>query len=136
MTTTNTRLFGKGIAFPPRIDEQGRLAWSAGEDNISESLRILLSIGPGERVNRHAWGAGLSRFLYQPNTLDTHTLIARTISDAIAKWEPRVRLESVDVAADPSDPGAARAVVTYRLAATGEARRLPLSIPVNSQNPS
>lgn len=134
--TNSGKLFGKGIAFPPRIDEQGRLAWSAGEDNIAQSLRVLLSTAPGERVNRHAWGAGLSRFLYQPNTLDTHTLIARTISDAIAKWEPRVRLETVEVATDPVDPTSARAVITYRLAATQELRRLPLSIPVNSQNPS
>lgn len=133
---TSSRLFGKGIAFPPRIDAQGRLAWSAGEDNIAQSLRVLLSTGPGERVNRHAWGAGLGRFLFQPNTLDTHTLIARTISDAIARWEPRVRLESVEVAADPADPDAARATITYRLAATQELRRLPLTLPVNRQNPS
>ena len=124
------------LAFPLRIDGRGRSATATRDAHLRDMIEQLLFTVPGERVNRHAWGAGLSRFLYQPNTLDTHTLIARTISDAIAKWEPRVRLESVDDAADPSDPGAARAVVTYRLAATGEARRLPLSIPVNSQNPS
>lgn len=134
--TDSASLFGKGIAFPPRIDSQGRLAWSVGEDDIVQSLRILLSTGPGERVGRHGWGAGLGRFLFEPNTLDTHTLIARSVADAVARWEPRVRLESVDVDADPDDPCAARAVVTYRLSATRELRRLPVSIPVNSQNPS
>ncbi len=132
--TDSAKLFGKGIAFPPRVDELGRIAWSAGEDNIAQSIRILLSTGTGERLNRHGFGAGLGRFLFQPNTLETHTQIAKAISDAIARWEPRVDLESVDVSADASDPQSARAVVVYRLAATRALQRVSLSVPVSGQS--
>ena len=35
-------LFGRGIAFPPRIGPDGRLMWSAGPQNIREGIRIAL----------------------------------------------------------------------------------------------
>ena len=34
-------LFGQGISFPPRVDADGRIAWSAGPDNIREMIRVV-----------------------------------------------------------------------------------------------
>ena len=36
------RLYGKGMAFPPRVGSDRRIAWSEGEDNIRESMRVIL----------------------------------------------------------------------------------------------
>ncbi|NTV96894.1 MAG: TOBE domain-containing protein, partial [Thiobacillus sp.] len=36
------RLFGRGISFPPRIGSDGRIAWSEGEQNVRESIRVIL----------------------------------------------------------------------------------------------
>lgn len=131
-----TSIFGKGIAFPPRVDDAGRLAWSQGETNVEESLRILLSTEPGERMNLPDYGAGLGHFLFEPNTTSTHVQISKAISQAIARWEPRVKLESVTVLPDADDPASARATVLFRLVATQALQRISLSITISGQNPS
>jgi hypothetical protein len=44
------QLFGRGVAFPPHINPEGRVAWSTGEQNVREAIRILLMTRPGERL--------------------------------------------------------------------------------------
>jgi uncharacterized protein len=124
------RLYGQGMAFPPRVQPDGTIAWSSGEDNIRESMRIVLMTEPGERLYLPQFGAGLGRFLFEPNIVTTHTLIAERITDALARWEARIRVEAVDVQPDRSDPQAAVATITYRLVATQSQERVSLSVPV------
>jgi phage baseplate assembly protein W len=124
------RLYGQGMAFPPRVQPDGSIAWSRGEDNIRESMRIVLMTEPGERLRLAQFGAGLGRFLFEPNTVTTHTLIAERIRDALARWEARIHVEEVDVAADRDDPHAAIAIITYRLVATQAPERVSLSVSV------
>jgi len=126
----NRRIFGQGMAFPPRVGPDGRMAWSVGEANVHESIRIILSTEPGERLRLPAFGAGLRRFLFEPNTLATHTLIKQAIGEALKRWEPRIQLESVEVAADSRDTESAIATLTYRLVATQVQERLSVAVSV------
>ena len=64
------RLFGRGLAFPPRIVE-GRVAWSAGEANVREAIRIILMTEQRERIRLPEFGGTLGRFLFEPNTVAT-----------------------------------------------------------------
>jgi hypothetical protein len=127
-TTAVGEILGRGMAFPPRLGPDGRIAWSEGETNIREAIRIVLMTVPGERLRRPAFGAGLEEFLYEPNTTTTRRSIEDRITRAIAAWEPRVSLESVDVDEDPVDPASAIATVTFRIIATGEVERVSASI--------
>ncbi len=126
----NRRIFGQGMAFPPRVGPDDRMAWSVGETNVHESIRIILSTEPGERLRLPAFGAGLRRFLFEPNTLATHTLIKQAIGEALKRWEPRIQLESVEVAADGQDTETAIATLTYRLVATQVQERLSVAVSV------
>ena len=121
-------LFGRGIAFPPRVGADGRVAWSAGEDNVREAIRIILLTEERERLRLADFGGGLSRFLFEPNTAATRLLIRERIQRALADWEPRIRVESVAVDVDPADPGAAVATITYRLVATRVLERVSLNV--------
>lgn len=124
------RLYGKGMAFPPRVGPDGRIAWSEGEDNIRESMRVILMTEPGERLRLPQFGAGLGRFLFEPNIVATHALIRERIREALARWEPRIRVEAVEVAADRADPQAAIATINYRLVATQTLERVSLAVSV------
>jgi phage baseplate assembly protein W len=125
-----TNPFGKGIAFPPRVDAAGRMMWSEGERNIQESIAIILRTDPNERVGLPRFGTGLSAFLFEPNNAATHARIAHAIDSALKKWEPRIALEQVDVAADPKASETAVATIAYRLVATGAGERVAIDIPL------
>jgi hypothetical protein len=127
-----TSPFGKGMAFPPRIGGTGRMLWSEGEHNIEESIAIILRTDPNERVGLPQFGTGLSSFLFDPNNAATHARIAHLIDAALRKWEPRIALEGVDVAASPDASETAIATISYRLVATGAAAAVSLDIPLAS----
>jgi phage baseplate assembly protein W len=110
---------GRGISFPPRLGPDGRLAWSAGEQNVREAIRVILMTELGERLRRPDFGAGLTGYLMEPNTVTTRRQIQDRIVKALAMWEPRIEVESVVVEAAAADPDAAVATIVYRLVATG-----------------
>ena len=128
MSLRRPNIFGQGLSFPPRVGADGRLAWSAGEDNVRESIRLILLTEPGERLMREEFGCGLRRFLFEPNTVTTRQLIADRITKELAQWEPRIAVESVAVEADPEDPQAAVATISYRLVATRKQETISLSV--------
>src|SRR6185312_14799729 len=100
-------LLGQGIAFPPRVGADGRVAWSAGTANVEEGIRVVLLSAPGERPRLPGFGAGLDGMLFEPNTVATRNAVADRIRRAVAEWEPRVRVLSVEVDPDPQDAAAA-----------------------------
>jgi phage baseplate assembly protein W len=127
---TPDRVYGRGMGFPPRVGADGRIAWSEGEDNVREAIRLILMTEPGERLRLPAFGAGLGRFLFEPNIVATHTLMRQRIADALKRWEPRIQVESVEVQADAVDPQAAIATIAYRLVATQARERVSLAVGV------
>jgi phage baseplate assembly protein W len=128
MPRTDAQLIGRGIAFPPRVDSEGRLAWSEGAENVRESIRIILSTERRERLRMPEFGGGLQRFLFEPNTPATHRLIQEVIKRAVGRWEPRVQVESVRVFADPDELRGAIASIQYRLVATQVTDQVDVSV--------
>jgi uncharacterized protein len=123
-------IFGKGLSFPPRVGADGRMVWSEGENGIRESITVVLKTEPGERVGLPEFGAGLGRFLFEPNVASTHARMQDAIARALTRWEPRISVEAVGVAPDPADPEAALATITYKLVATSARERITLNIPL------
>jgi len=118
MTMSIPALLGRGIGFPMGVTADGRLRWSEGDRNVRESLRVLLLTDVGERLMRD-YGTGLRPLLFEPNTPATRRVIQERITRAIARWEPRIRLEGVDVEDDAKDQKRVRATIRYQLVATG-----------------
>lgn len=124
----NGQLFGRGISFPPRVGPDGRVAWSEGEVNIREAIRIILLTERQERLRLPEFGGSLNGFLFEPNTVSTRHLIEDRITSELEKWEPRVKVETVEVDQDAGDPEAAVATITYKLVATGVRERVGLKL--------
>src|SRR5262245_44597401 len=122
------RLFGRGMSFPPRVGPDGRVAWSEGEVNVREAIRVILMTEQRERLRLPEFGGSLSRYLFEPNTVTTRHSIQDRITKALADWEPRIRVESVEVEPDRIDPQAAIATITYRLIATQTRERVSLTV--------
>ena len=122
------KLFGRSLAFPPRIGADGRMAWSEGPQNIRESIQIILQTEVGERRMLRSFGAGLGRFLFEPNTTANRRQIQDRVENALRLWEPRIRLRDVRVDPDPKDPQQVIITLEYGLVATGAGERLSLTV--------
>lgn len=122
------QLFGRGISFPPRVGADGRLAWSQGEANVRESIRVILMTELQERLMLPDFGGGLGIFLFEPNTISTRLLIQDRVVKALAQWEPRIAVQQVDVTPDPVDQQAAIVTITYKLVATQALERVSLNV--------
>lgn len=120
--------YGSGISFPVRLGADGRVAVSAGLENVRESIRVVLLTAAGERVMRAEFGGGVDAFLFEPNTVATRRRIQERIEQALARWEPRIALAGVSVAAHPDDATAAIATVRYRLVASGAVEQLGVRV--------
>lgn len=124
------KLFGRGLSFPPRVGADGRIQWSEGEQNIREAIYVILMTRLNERINLPLFGSNLGTVLFEPNTVETRHLIGNEISEALARWEPRIVVESVVVDPDPQDEEAVIATLNYRLISTQARERVSLTIPL------
>ena len=62
----DTSFLGRGWSFPPRFNPVDRgVEMVAEEEDIQESLRILFSTAPGERVMHPSYGCGLKRMVFE-----------------------------------------------------------------------
>lgn len=126
------QLYGRSLAFPPQVGADGRVAWSEGETNIRESIQIILKTQEQERINLPTFGAGLQRYLFEPNTVATQFQIKDRITKALQLWEPRIAITSVNVDEDPSDPQAAIAAIEYKLISTSLPQTVNVSLKLGS----
>jgi len=106
---------GVGWGFPPRFGRGGASVETvSGDEDILESLRLLLATEPGERVMRDTFGCNLASFIFEELDQGLINRITRTITDAILNHEHRVILEQVDVTRGEDRTGSVLIKITCR----------------------
>ncbi|MEK9711620.1 MAG: GPW/gp25 family protein [Thalassolituus sp.] len=80
-----------------QISVDGRMSWSTDDNSVRESMLNILLTRPGERLQRPEFGAGLMKFVHQPNNETTRNLIAGVVRKSLTVWETRVVIDGVDV---------------------------------------
>lgn len=106
---------GSGWRFPIRPTASGSLAWSAGEQKVTEAIWLLLSTALGERVMRPLVGCGVHDLLFAGDTSATRALLAHHVHESLVSYEPRIDVLDVRVQ-DAGATGAALSVlIDYRI---------------------
>lgn len=89
---------GRGWSFPPSFDNKNLATnMSIDEQDIRESLFILLSTLPGERTMRPKYGCDLHSMVFAEMTKTNETIIIDLIESAILEYEPRITVEEVTI---------------------------------------
>ncbi|MBT3219002.1 MAG: GPW/gp25 family protein [Proteobacteria bacterium] len=118
---------GRGWKFPFGFNgASGGVQTSEFEENIKESVTIILGTRPGERQMLPQFGCRIHELMFAPNTRATATLIARHVRDALERWEPRIEVIKVDSWPDPN--GAIRVEVNYRIRSTRRDQSVDLEL--------
>jgi phage baseplate assembly protein W len=114
-----TRAFlGTGLKFPIRVNPQGGLSWSSEEQNVQESIWIILATAPGERQMLPRFGCGIHDYVFAPNTPGVQGNIAHHVRTALSAWEPRIDVLDVRVTAPDGEPNLLLIRVDYRIRST------------------
>lgn len=118
MSTDNSFL-GTGWAFPPHFGPGGaEVAMVSGNDDIEQSLAILLSTRRGERLMQDEFGCELSEFLFAEISPGLVGQVQDLLSQAIRRFEPRIVLGEVQVSDERADEGVLMIAIDYTVRAT------------------
>lgn len=110
---------GKGWKFPVQVDATtGRIRMAEGEEDIEESIRIIIRTSKGERLMRPDFGCGLRDFVFGTTDETSLRLIASDVQEAIRIWEPRVKDVEVEVKPDRHNNGRVLMSVSYAVRST------------------
>lgn len=107
---------GTGWSFPPTFDSNSKtLATVSDEEDVRQSLQILMSTQLTERIMLPDFGCDLSAMLFENITTTLQTKIRGIIERAILLYEPRVKLEEINFERSDANEGVIFIEVVYRI---------------------
>ena len=121
------------------LDPSGAIDTVADDEAVRQSLLMLISTRPGERVMRPEYGCDLHRLLFAPNDATTAGLAMHYVRRAIEQFETRVEILELTAGRadrgqddergalhDPHDGTLLRIDLVYRVKSTRTTDRLTL----------
>ncbi len=110
---------GVGWGFPPAFDgRRGEARMVREEEDIQESLMILLSTTPGERIMRPTYGCGLRNLVFESVNESLLTEIRDLIKRAVLFFEPRIILDDILITHEDIYEGKLLITLDYRIITT------------------
>jgi uncharacterized protein len=110
---------GSGLKFPLEIDPQtDALVSTSGEEKIRDSVRTILGTALGERVMRPDFGSDLHSQVFASINAATLGALASGVRRALIAWEPRIKVQDVQVSAVQAQEGIVSILVDYKVRAT------------------
>jgi len=100
------------------LDAEDRIAEVGEEDLVRQSIWLILSTAPGERVARPDFGCGIHDLVFATGSAATIGSVTKAVSDALARWEPRIEVLGVSAAPDAAEPELLLIEIQYSLRAT------------------
>jgi uncharacterized protein len=94
---------GTGWSFPPTFErDTGSVTLVSDEEDIKQSLNILLSTSLGERVMQPEYGCNLTDYLFESLSSSVIGYIKDRVKNAILYYEPRIIAEKIEVTSGAS----------------------------------
>jgi phage baseplate assembly protein W len=105
---------GRGWSFPVRLHEkEGTIRFSEYEQDVRESIWIILATSKGERVMRPDFGCGIHDMVFEVINTTRLTLIETTVREALATFEARIDVTQVKALSDGGIDGHLRISIDY-----------------------
>ena len=115
METLRRPFLGIGWKFPLQVTPMGAIATSSEEQRIEESILVILSTAPGERLMLPDFGCGIHDLVFAPNDTGTVTQVVDLVRRALTKYEPRIDVIDVTAETSTEQPNLLLIRVDYRI---------------------
>lgn len=121
----NRAFLGRGWKFPPEFSKDTReVELVSEEEDIRESLHILLSTVPGERTMNPAYGCELKTMVFDSIDENSEAEIADVVKRAILFFEPRIDIEAIRVDITDAYDGMVHILLDYTVRTTNTRRNM------------
>jgi hypothetical protein len=115
---------GAGWAFPLRVGPSGGIALVRGEQELEESIRLVLGTAYGERPMRPQFGCAIHDYVFAPADATTAGRLAYEVRASLERWEPRIEVMDVEARVEPDDATVLYIDITYAIRGTNDPRNL------------
>lgn len=110
---------GRGWAFPPTFYASGgEVALVEGEEDIKQSLQLLLSTSLHERIMHDDFGCELTTFLFEEIDQSLLNDLQGAITDAILNHEGRISVDTIEIIDHGSTDGLLMISIDYTIRTT------------------
>lgn len=124
---------GRGWAYPPEFSTHDiPTQMTQDEEDIRQSLCILLSTRVGERVYRPDYGTELHLYQFEQIDLTIETEIKNAIEKAVLLFEPRVSLDRVEINKTRLDEGLLIIELYYTIRISNSTQAYHFPFPLDS----
>lgn len=108
---------GVGWRFPVR-PVNGTLSYVKYEDDVEQSINVILETSQKERVMLPGFGAGLRDHVFDSNSPQTQRALEIAVRRALIDHEERIDVESIRASASPDTPNLLLIEIDYVVRAT------------------
>jgi phage baseplate assembly protein W len=116
---------GRGWAMPVQIDPRtGQVASVSYEEDIRQSILIILETAPGERVMRPNFGCGIYELVFTAVDSTAIELIRSTVQEALVRCEARIDVLDISVNEAATSEGKLLVEIEYRVRKTNQTGNL------------
>jgi phage baseplate assembly protein W len=125
LTIERKEFLGRGWAFPVVLDPRTGLVLGVEyEEDIRQSIMIILETAPGERVMRPNFGCGIHDLVFTALDSTTLQLIRSTVEESLRRCEARIDVLSVTVDEEATSEGKLLIELEYRVRKTNQTGNL------------
>ena len=100
------------------LDANGQIQMAEYEAAVQQSIWMILSTAPGERLMRPDFGCGIHNYVFATNSAGTIGQVVSDVQQALIQWEPRIDVLNVDVVSDATQPNLMLIQVNYQVRTT------------------
>jgi uncharacterized protein len=108
---------GVGWTLPVSLAD-GQIVAAREEECVRQSIWMILSTSPGERIMRPDFGCGIHDRVFAANSAGNIGETVNAVYLALIRWEARIDLLNVDAAVDPQQPNRLLIQIDYRVRTT------------------
>lgn len=110
---------GTGWSFPPTFSEQGKsVQLASDQEDIEQSIRIILGTIPGERLMRPDFGCGINTYVFEKQDSAFVNGLNHIIDNALLNFEPRVNFNEAVVLERNNLDGVLHIEISYTIIIT------------------
>lgn len=96
-------LLGKGPKFPFTTSTSNGVSYNESIERINQSLFLIFETPKGRRLMMPEFGSDIHKYRFDPLDAVLMEKLRYTITEDVKKWEPRIRLTSVEFLSDTND---------------------------------